>query len=223
MNSFTPKGKSDVEIRAAQELKDARDFQYNTNQTLNSLKEGIISLSMQHEKVMAKCDSDRKALLIEFENLREWILASFKEMNKRLGDAESKLFEVLDAFTDLREEAGSCYLTREDFVESFDELEQKICSNHLKQTMKSDHLLGSFDQLKGQAKLDLENLRKELTPVPPEVDPVQAQIDERFAVFKIDFDGLVKEISLLKRAVFYDQKKFENVYTLIERLKEGKK
>jgi hypothetical protein len=38
----------------------------------------------------------------------------------------------------------------------------------------------------------------------------------------VDFDGLVKEIAILKKAVAYDQKKFENVYTLIERLKAGK-
>ena len=68
---------------------------------------------------------------------------------------------------------------------------------------------------------DLSQAKKELTPVEPEIDPVQQMIDERFNVFKIDFDGLVRELAILKRAVAYDEKKFENIYTLIERLKGG--
>ena len=105
----------------------------------------------------------------------------------------------------------------------FDSLETRIVSNHLKQTLKTDNITQSFGNLQGQLKQDIEKLRKALTPIVPEVDPVDTKLDERFKVFKVDFDGLVKEITLLKKAVFYDQKKFENVYTLIERLKEGKK
>jgi hypothetical protein len=41
-------------------------------------------------------------------------------------------------------------------------------------------------------------------------------MEDKFQDFKVDFDGLVKEIALIKKAVAYDQKKFENVYTLIE-------
>lgn len=222
MKTSTPKGISDVELRAAQELKDDKDFKYSTNQSLQTLSQGILSLSLQHEKVMAKTESDRKALLIEFENLREWILSHFNEMNQRLGDAESKLFEVLDNFTDLREEVQTSYLTKKEFDNSFCDLEDIIISNQLKNTLKTDNVIHDFNNLKGQTKEDLEKLRRDLTPIPPEVDPVDIKLDERLRVFKVDFDGLVKEITLLKKSVFYDQKKFENVYTLIERLKEGK-
>lgn len=218
-----PRGKSNEEIRAEQELKSQRDFVYETHQSIQRLNEGILALSAKHDRTVAESASDRKDLLIEFENLREWILSSFSEMGRRLGDAEKKLFEVLDSFTDLKEEIEVSHLSKEEFENLYNELESNLISKHLRQTLRTDGLIQNLAQLKDQAKQDLENLKKELTPIAPEVDPIKAQLDERFKILKVDFDGLIKEINLLKKAVAYDKKKFENVYTLIERLKEGKK
>lgn len=57
----------------------------------------------------------------------------------------------------------------------------------------------------------------------PEIDPVQVKIDEVKKVVKVDLDGVAKEIFLMKKAIVYEQKKIENIYTLIERIKAGKK
>jgi hypothetical protein len=214
------KGKSNAELKEAQELKDIKDFKYSTYQSLNALSEGIGAFSLQHEKVMAKTESDRKALLIEFENLREWIRSSFQYMHQRLGDVESKLCEALHEFIALKTESAAAYVTRKEFNDLLASLESQMVSNHLKQTLKTDNLAHDLGNLQGQVKQDLESLLKNLTPIIPEIDPVDTKIDERFQVFKVDFDGLIKEITLLKKSVFYDQKKFENIYTLIERLQK---
>ncbi len=223
MKTFTvPKGISDEDLRAAQAIKEHQDFKQNTNQSLQALSQGIVSLSIQHEKVLANSKSDRKALLIEFENLRESVLSSMHEMDQRLGDVETKLFELLDSFTDLREEVMQKFLTKQEFYDAYvkevkhlDDLEKRV-------NQRDDYFNLRFAALGGQFKDQIEVVKKDLTPQVPEVDPIKKQLDERLNIFKIDFDGLVREIALLKRAVSYDQKKFENVYTLIERLKGEK-
>jgi hypothetical protein len=40
--------------------------------------------------------------------------------------------------------------------------------------------------------------------------------------FKIDFEGVARELMMVKKNVAYGEKKFENIYTLIERLKGEK-
>ena len=216
------KGISNEEIKAAQELKDSRDFVYNTNQSLQTLSQGIISLSIQNEKVIAKSQSDHKALLIEFENLKENIVKSIKEMQQRIGDVESKLYEFSHSLKNLREEIVVKYLPKKEFYDCYVSETKSRDDFQTKMGEKNYYFNLALSTLKSQFNQDLEGVKKDLSPKVPEVDPIKKQLDERFSILKVDFDGLIREIAFLKKAVAYDQKKFENVYTLIERLKEGK-
>lgn len=222
MKTSTPKQRSEVDIRVAQEIKNHRDLVYDQGQRINSLKEGLGALAILHERAMAKTESDRKDLLIEFENFREEILSSFKVMNQRLGDLETKLFKILDAFSDLKERVELKYLSREDFINIIDPIENRIDVLQHDNKAKFDYFNLAVEMMKNQFTDQIAVVKKDLTPQVPEVDPLKQQLDERMKSWKVDFDGLVTEIALLKKAVAYDQKKFENIYTLIERLKEGK-
>lgn len=223
LKSFTHKERSEVDIRVAQEIKNHLDLIKGNGQQIQSLSDGLISLSLQHEKLRMQTATDRQKLLVEFENLREDILSSMKDMKERLIQAERKLFEVLDAFNDLKEKVALEFITQQEFERVLDPLQNKVLNLQHNETVRTDYFNMAVEMVRNQFKDQLEKVKEELTPKIPEVDPVKAQIDERFKVWKIDFDGLVKEIAILKKAVHYDQKKFENVYTLIDRLKEGSK
>lgn len=221
MKTFTPKGKSNAEIKAEQELKDSQDFAYNTNQSLQTLSQGIVSLSIQHEKVMSKSDSDRKAVLISFENLQEEVLGKLNDFCQRIGDLESKCIQIQLDYGDKLYDFSQNFVTKEEHVKStaflwgkFKELDEKI-------NTKSGFIDTEFARVKSQVNDQVEGVRKEIPSV-EEFKPIRKEMEDKFQTFKVDFDGLVKEIAILKKAVAYDEKKFENVYTLIERLKAGK-
>ncbi len=222
MKTSTPKGISKADFQAAQQKKDSIDFINHTNQGLQTLSTAIISLSIQNEKVMAKTGSDHKALLIEFENLKEVVLKSIQKMDQRLGDFESKIANLLNHFNILSEEISLKYLPKQEFYDSHVLDVKNVEDLQREMIERKDYMSFAISTLKSQFKQDLEVVKKELTLKPQEVDPIKQQLDERFKILKIDLDGLMKEIELLKKAISYDQKKFENVYTLIERLKEGK-
>ena len=216
------KGKSEEEIRSFQEIKNSQDCQYNINQRLNALHEGINSLSLKHEKLIAKSESDRKQFEIDVENLRDSMVSALTQMNSKLGEIDFFVNQIiLRDFQSIQKEIEQ-HLRKDEFFKCVESIYQTIMRLDHKLTLKNDNVQTDIGQLKERLKLDLENLKSQLTPSPPEVDPIKAQLDERFAIFKVDFDGLIKEIALLKKAVTYDQKKFENIYTLIGRLKEGK-
>jgi len=73
-------------------------------------------------------------------------------------------------------------------------------------------------------KLDSEmgKLREELTPKADPHEPLRKEVQEMLNTMSIDFQGLIREIAILKKTTAYSEKKFENIYTLIDRLKEGK-
>jgi SMC interacting uncharacterized protein involved in chromosome segregation len=219
LKTFTHRDKSEVDLRVAQVLKNNQDYIYQTFQEIQALKEGIQSLSLKHDLVVAQSGSDAKALLIEFENHRETLVFKINELNQRVGDIESKISYVLAEFKELGTEVHLKYLPVEEFVKTVTQQDEAVDQVACKVMEKTNYFNIALDAIKSQFKDQLESVKKDLTPVVPEVDPIQQKIDENLKVFKVDFDGLVREIEFLKKENAYDQKKFENIYTLIERLK----
>lgn len=221
MKTFTLKDRSEVDIRVAQEIKNHQDWMYQTGQAIRTLKEGLDALSAVHERSFSKLNSDHKSVLIAFENLQEEVLKKLQGFLQRIGDLESKCIHLQLELGDRLYEFAQNYTTKEDNLKShalqwskFKELDEKMKS-------KSDLFDTEFSSVRSQLNDQIEGVRKEIPSV-DEFKPLKKGMEEAFQVFKVDFDGLVKEIALLKKAVAYDQKKFENVYTLIERLKAGK-
>ncbi len=210
-------------MRVAQELKNNRDFIYQTNQALQNLGNGILSLSAQSEKLAAQFGRELKDMEIQFHNLEEKLQSKSalhmatesllkRDWLQRLDVLEEKIDKFSEDFVhqELLQHKLSLLLDRINEIENqFDNLRS--------------HVDSSSRLLQGKIQDAVVAVRKDLTPVIPKVDPVKKEIEEKLAAFYVDFAGLVKEIALLKKAVAYDEKKFENVYTLIERLKEGKK
>lgn len=214
--------RSEVDLRVAQELKNHQDFIYDTNQALQNLSQNMLSISQLFQKVVNKSESDRKEVLVFFEILKEMVTKKCEELNQRVGNLETNYAALRDSIWDKCEEFTSDFVSKDELIafttpkwEELDTLQEDLVTN-------KNYFNTAVTNLRSYAKDQAETLRKELTPVIPKVDPIKKQLDERLSVFKVDFDGLVREIALLKKAVAYDEKKFENIYTLIERLKAGK-
>lgn len=219
----TPKGISNADLKVAQDIKNNRDFIYQTNQSLQTLGQGLLSQSTQHEKVLAKSHSDHKELLIAFENFSNDHNTKFNQLNQRLGTLETKLHAVVGNLLTVVKSFDDEYTSKENFSLTISNLTQKVEKLEKDLTIRHDYFAIAIATADQRFNKRIQDVQKELTPIIPEIDPVKKQLDDRFAIFKVDFDGLVREIALLKNAVAYDQKKFENIYTLIERLKEGQK
>ncbi len=217
---FTRNSRSEVDIRIAQELKNHNDWMYDTNQSIQALKKSHEAIDNQNEKLVAKSESQVNAVMIQFENFKNEMASTQKANHERFSKLEKT---VLDSFIQLKKVAEIVkedFVTKEEFSDSIKDKSKQIISieNHI--SNRDEYIDSMFNRIKSQFNCSLEALRMDLTRVIPEIDPVKKKMDEQFAIFKVDFDGLVQEINLLKKADAYDQKKFENIYTLIERLKE---
>jgi hypothetical protein len=63
LKTFTPKERSEVDIRIAQEIKNHQDWMYEIGQSIRILKEGLAGLSVIHERNLSKLDSEHKSIL----------------------------------------------------------------------------------------------------------------------------------------------------------------
>lgn len=223
MKTSIPRGFSDAELKTLQEMKIDRDFKYQIGQSVQRISEDQKELQSKQDRLAACLYSDHKDVLIEFENLKEAVRDTLLETEQRVGDIETKISKFQQEFNSFRQEIKTAFLTRQEFFDEFVPDVQKLDELQKRVEQRNEFINLLILNIRSQFRQDLESLKQELTPKVPEIDPVKQQLDERFQVFKVDFDGLVREIGLLKQAVTYDQKKFENIYTLIERMKEGKK
>lgn len=221
MKTFMPKGISDADLRVAQEIKNHQDLMYEAHQKIQTLANGLAALAIQMERGLASSGSDNKEVLISFENLQGEVLERLDNFVQRLGDLESKCIQIQLDYGDKLYEFSQNYISKEEHVKStaflwgkFKELEEKINN-------KSGFIDSEFTRVKSQVNDQVADVRKEIPSV-EEFKPIRKEMEEKFQTFKVDYDGLFREIKLLKKSVDYDQKKFENVYTLIERLKAEK-
>lgn len=223
MRSSTRKlGKSNEELKREQEIREQADFKFNTNHVLHKLDQRISDLALQHESVVAKSGSDKVHISGQFEDLREAVLEHCKQMNQRVGDVESKMVQMMTAFNNLISHCSFSYMPMEKFYSLFQDLEDRVASNHLDSTSKLDSLSHTVGHLHGKIQQHVDELRQEVESRKPDVNPLYNHVDQKFDIFRVDFEGILREIAILKQTVAYEEKKIENLYTQIERLKGEK-
>jgi len=192
---------------------------YEIRQAIRDLKEGLAALAVIHERDMVKVDNNYKSILISFKNLEEKVTKKLDNFFQRIGDIESKCMKLQLDYVDKLFNFSKNYVTREEYLKSCSSQEEKFKELNEKLNKKSDFLDTQFISLKSHIRDQVDIVRKEIPSV-QEFKPLKKDMEDGFQTLKIDFLGLVKEIALIKKTLAYDQKKFENIYTLIDRLKE---
>ena len=219
--NLSTRNKSEVELRVAQELKNNQDFIYQTNQEIQKLNFLFNALLKEMEDVRADQGvhlSNYESLINELqtksaENLKQCkaALADIMTMLEKHKKEISKQIAQIEKDYSSNDTVVNCFaifkLANEGIMQEIEEVKKLNESNHNAIHRKID-----------QTSNDLKN---QLTPIVPEIDPLWQFINEKMEVFNVNFEGIKLDIERAKRAIFYGEKKFENIYTLIERLKAG--
>ena len=213
--------KTQEEIKAHAEKKEYQDFVFYTHQTLNKLNEGIVALGIQHEKLFTKHQSLHNNLSIDFEN-------HLSDVGLKIGRAFSVIDDMRSDVADIQNEVRSQldtsnlqFVNKVDLAKMVEHLAQQqrlldLSFKSLKNFVESE-LMKIKSSVDGKIKAASDEIKKEI----PKVDPIEERFKSKLNDFYVDFTGLVTEVARIREAVRYGEKKFENIYTLIERLKKG--
>lgn len=209
--------------RSEQEDINLRNFIYDTNQSLQNLKNSITDVTLKHDRLLAKLESMIKNIEIAFENFSQRIEKTVSDNNQRIGSISSSLDHLKDDVNDKFLGIDSTYVTQDHYFKDASSIKEDIGHVTKDAIEKNAYFNNELMLLRGLLDHKCEELKKDLTPVIPEVDPIKKDIDAHLDIFRNEFRGILKEMRVLKQSKEYSDKKFENIYTLIERLKEAKK
>lgn len=213
------RNKSEVDLRVAQELKNNRDFIYQTNQALQNLNQSILALAQQNEKLRAQVESDHKQTLILNEQLQMACVNHYAMSRKQIDAFEKGIICFYKDVQEQLDEFKKQTIRHEVLDEKFKSIAEWMKSFEVSYERLSSFVNCSFGLVQGKIASEIDQVRKDLTPDPDAVDPIKKEVEDLLTSMRVDFQGLIKELAVLKRDVAYGEKKFENIYTLLERLK----
>lgn len=221
MNSSTQKNK-EIDLRVAQEIKNNKDFIYQTNQSLQNLSQNLIASSLQNEKNRALLAKEIKDLAIEFENLQNYVNNCCSQLRSMVGDNNSNFTKLANAVREKITEIHSDFATLDDVSHYVIDNEKGI--EDLKKELKihSASHDSSLFILKGQIQGQIDDLKALLLKPEEGPTPYILRLESKIKEDAVTRDGLVKEIELLKKKVIYNEKQFEYLVNQIKRLKGEK-
>jgi len=211
--------KSEVDLRVAQELKNNQDFIYQTNQSLQNLSVAIDSLSTKIEKRLNGIENRQAAIEIAFENMNSDVIEHFKASKSVIKDISDYVEKSLDVVSKRMENLRASTPEKDVVTSCFDIVNGLYNSLATEIHDVRDIISNRHKEIQSKIVDSSDSLRKELTPIKPEIDPIEASVNSKINDMYVDFASLKQEIAILKKASYYSEKQFEFMVTQLERLK----
>lgn len=209
--------------KAAQELKNDQDFIYATNQSLQNLSVAFEGLRKEFSLHSDQVGSKLKSQEINIEKLGEKNAIHQKSCNDVLDECRRNVQGCLDAYETNAKNSlfstlslDSCIKSIKTLQEGFSRLESD--SDRIEQLIISE-VLRLANLIESRAK----NLKEEIISIPSEVPSLKSAIEEKVEIFNVNFQGVLRELEVMKKSAFVSQKYIEDLYTKMGRIKEGLK
>lgn len=209
------------ELVVQQEIKNYQDSLNFVLQSINELKGSIALLRSESLESYANLHREHNSLAIEV---------------KRLNDVNSDVSQKLDySLEDQRKVNERNALEMRDIESAF---HSKISSqNNVNDKIKdisfeisklnsnADRnyrvLNDNLDDLIRRFRNDISKMKQEILDMPTEASLVKIHLEEKIVRHTVDVAGIMKELKIYKHDNMVTQKKIENIYTLIDRLKKS--
>jgi len=210
------------ELVVQQEIKNHQDAVYSNNQSLNEIKVKIEEMSNQSLENYALISSQQKYLEIEIDKIKDFIKIISQKLESHVCDQrnlnERNSIEYQDVVETLEKR-----LRLE--VNFFDRLREVENQNHnvLQSNAKSIKTVeNNLESWHSRFLRDVSKFKEEIYSMPTGLEADLEDMAEKIAANYIDVEGIMREINVFKKSTYIVEKKLENIYTLIERMKGEK-
>lgn len=209
------------ELVVQQEIKNYQDSLNFVLQSIRELKESIEDGRSESLKNHGFTCSLYNFLKTDIANLKvDWGDIS-KKLDSFLSDQDDVNDKNSVEIRDIKNTVLSQINIFKNFYQKFDDFDREI--NNLKKSVDG-HKRVFNDNLDDQARKfreDMNRLKQEIVESPSEISQVKEYLENKISCHRVDVDGLLKELRILKHENMVTEKKIENIYTLIERLKKA--
>ena len=209
------------ELVVQQEIKNYQDSLNFVLQSIKELKESIKESNDQFLETYASLHSEQNEIKIELQNLRDVFMESYKSFHNHINDQrvvnqrnQTQILSLTNEFLKKINFDGN-------FQNKFENLWSEISNLKYKTDTSQKVLNDNLDDLFRRFRKEILKAKQEILDSPSEASLVKTQLEEKIVSHTVDVAGIMRELRIYKHDNMITQKKLENIYTLIERLKKS--
>jgi hypothetical protein len=190
-----------------------------TNQAINELREKFDKLNESTENRLTELESKILDLGIDFNNILNHfnhVVEKFDAMVKEQNDLHEKDYNRM---TKLERDLEILFKQQKAQGENIDKLEgyQNKNDEMFDQLASNQQILDT--NIKHKVNSVFEKLKEAVLNQPSKEEAVRKEFSEELLMYKLDAEGIFKEIEYIKRNAFITEKKIEDLYTHIVKRK----
>ena len=206
------------ELVVQQEIKNHNDQMLATNLNLNKHDLDICKITERIDGLNSRVDSEILRISSSQDSLKEYVASIVKGIDSSIND----VFQFYEKSNSTTNKLANDFAGMELKVESLkNEIATlKIATLNINESIEklSKTVIREVSELRRTYREEIAKAKDEITSLPSEAQSVKKEISERLNVDRVDFSGLLKELRGYKKETFIQEKKLENLYTLIDRL-----
>ena len=206
------------ELVVQQEIKNHNDQMLATNLSLNEMREAIESNKVEQDKVNATFGSNISNINQSLFALSESFLKISQNIASHINDQQLLNERNSAKYQEMVEAIERLFKLDDKLAESLGIYGNWINKNNNDVNALSKAVTSSFEELDRKHTAKLEKMKVEILSLPSEAQAVKKELEEKISVDRVDFTGILKELRAYKKDTFIQEKKIEQIYTLIERL-----
>lgn len=210
------------ELVVQQEIKNHNDQILASNLAVNDLKDIFQIHRNAHSALSNKFVSEMSRINVELDDLREKISQTVIFMNSFINDLRTLNQRNSEKLDEKNETIQSLTKNIESHEDKIQKLSEGINKNRKEVAKLGDIISENLQQLEKKHKCSLNDLKEEILNRPSEALQVKSELSEKMSTDRVDFEGVMRELQLLKKDNLIKEKKIEKLFILIERLEQKK-
>lgn len=204
-----------------QEIKNHNDQVLATNMTMAKFQQKLIELRGLAENMSAIADSKVQRFRTELDLLRTSVLElkdkTISHSNTNLSERsriEKKQNELLDSVVSLNTSVKNIetHIAR---IDDFNIQTRQCIVTLLGMVNEETYQTRKINEYQNK------KVKEEILSIPSGIPELKNELEQKIATSYVDFQGAMRELEIVKRTSFIQEKQIENLYTLIERLEKG--
>ena len=207
------------ELVVKQEVINHNNQMLATNLALNSMRESVELLMRSENKSKSDKNSDSGLLNERLDELSKHIKLVEQKLDSLANDQRDLNARNAVQLQDIFENLEVMYKKHATYDKKIQDCNSK--AHEIGEAIK-DTISQVVDMLNTQdRRLDktLEKFKEEIKEKPKHIEILQNEVEEKIYSHKVDVEGIMLEINVFKKMMFIFEKKLENAYTQIDRLK----
>lgn len=212
------------ELVVQQEIKNYNDSLNGILDSIRTLKKEIREVSENNLENYGAIHSIQTNLSIELENIKDFLKILAEKLDRHFNDQtvvnERNALEMRDI--------TSAFHQKISMYNNIDSKIKALCDhiNSVEDLVEGNHRVinDNLDDIMRRFRQEILKAKKDILDAPTEAAIVRKELEEKIVAHTVDVAGIMRELRLFKHDNMVNEKKIENIYTLIGRLQmQGEK